>query len=80
MDMILVSPEARGQGVGRSLFTHWQNMMIARGFETIMTSCEANETEPKMWHLKNGFKACGTLTFGQFQPEAEIFLIKEINP
>lgn len=79
MDMIQVSPEYQRCGIGRSLFRFWETKMRECHATTLMTSSVASEQEPQAWHRSNGFRESGSISFGAFQPEAEVFLIKDIR-
>jgi ribosomal protein S18 acetylase RimI-like enzyme len=79
MDMIQVSPEHRRCGIGKSLFRFWETAMREQHAITLMTSSVADEPEPRAWHQSNGFRESGSVSFGAFQPEAEVFLIKDLR-
>ena len=78
MDMIRVQQEKQKMGIGTKLYEKWEEDMRNKGYSTIMTSSELQETSPQIWHKRNGFYEAGVLSFGKFQTEKEIFLIKDI--
>lgn len=78
MDMILVVPEHRRRGIGRSLFRYWEAAMRQSQATILMTSSVADEPAPQAWHRGNGFRDAGIVTFGSFQPSAEKFLVKDL--
>lgn len=78
MELIHVVEDRRRSGVGTALVALWEAQMRAAGARLLMTSCMADELAPQAWHRRNGFQDCGDLRFGLVQPEAELFLVKDI--
>lgn len=78
MEMIQVAAERRRQGVGTALVQAWQAAMAARGEKVLMTSSVESAVEPQAWHRRNGFRESGRLTFGQVEPDGELFFVKDI--
>lgn len=79
MDLIWVLEPYRQRGIGNNLFHFWEKEMKQLGAKILMTSSMMDEPEPQMWHKRNGFRKCGQLTFGQQQPTAEVFFVKDLN-
>lgn len=79
MDMVYVAPEQRGSGIGRKMLRHWEMLMLAKGADVLMTSSVADELEPQAWHRSNGFHEQGRISFGSFQPQSEVFFIKDLS-
>ena len=77
-DMIWVIPPHRRRGLGGSLFQHRETAMREQQATQLMTSSVADEKEPQEWHRSNGFREAGAISFGKFQPESEVFLIKDL--
>lgn len=78
MDLIWVMENHRRQGVGTALFDFWEQGMKKRGARVLMTSAMSDELEPQTWHKRNGFRECGQLTFGRYQPRPEVFFTKDV--
>ena len=78
MDMIRVTDGQRKKGYGTAMFSFWEAEMCKQGANVLMTSSCLSETEPQTWHKRNGFEESGQLTFGQHEPEPELFLIKNL--
>ncbi|MGP3712837.1 GNAT family N-acetyltransferase [Brucella sp. RRSP16] len=78
MDMIWVIPQYRRRGIGGSLFQHWESAMREQQATQLMTSSVADEKEPQQFHRSNGFREAGAISFGKFQPQSEVFLIKDL--
>ena len=78
MDMIHVLQDQRCSGIGTALFNFWEDEMRRRGAKVLMTSSTHYEDEPQAWHTRNGFEPSGELTFGQHEPVAERFFIKNL--
>jgi len=78
MDMIRVVEKFRNKGIGKQLYTAWEEKMENSGAEVLMTSSMSDEIEPQEWHIKNGFQECGNLTFGKLQDTPELFFVKNL--
>lgn len=79
LDMIRVIEGEQRRGVGSAMFSFWQDEMIKRGSDILMTSSLRDELEPQAWHWRNGFRESGKLTFGSFEPKTEVFFVKELR-
>jgi len=75
MNMIWIDEEYRGQGVGKKIVLHWEEIMRQRGFELIMTSTQSNE-EAQHFYRKIGYRDAGCLLL-ETQP-LEVILTKNL--
>lgn len=78
MDMIGVDDEFQRAGIGTMLLRRWEEDMKAMGAKIVMTSCMSDEPEPRAWHERNGYRECGSVTFGKLQTVPEVFMEKEL--
>ncbi len=74
-NLIYIADEFQRRGFGKELMEHWERDMKSQGFNTLMTSTQADE-EAQHFYRKLGYKDCGGLILDS-QP-TEIFLIKSI--
>lgn len=77
--LLLLRPEARGQGAGTALMLQWEEDMRLRGYGLLMTSTRADENA-QHFYRKLGYQDAGGLLLpvsGYEQP-MEIFLIKQL--
>lgn len=79
LDMIRVLPDHQRQGIGTALFFFWEKEMAQRQAPSLITSAVSSEQAPQAWHIRNGFRPCGKITFGKFQPESETFFVKDFR-
>jgi GNAT superfamily N-acetyltransferase len=76
INMLFVLDGYRGVGIGRCLTLFWEEKMLSKGYRTIMTSTQQNETAQHFYtHL--GYIATGG--FVQSSGEYEIVFSKEIG-
>lgn len=78
-DLLYITEEHRGRGLGRLLMTRWEQAMKDRGFDLAMTSTQSDESA-QGFYRKLGYRDCGVLTLpfpGHEQP-AELILAKTI--
>jgi len=75
MNMIWIDAAYRGQGIGKYVVLHWEELMSQKGFELVMTSTQADE-EAQHFYRKLGYKDAGCLLL-ETQP-LEIFLTKKL--
>jgi ribosomal protein S18 acetylase RimI-like enzyme len=79
MSLIMVKPDHQKRGIGTAMFNFWEQAMREKGAKVLLTSSDYDELDPQAWHKRNGFEACGQLTFGTFQPTPEIFFVKNLK-
>ncbi len=75
-NLLYIADKFQRRGFGRKLLEHWERDMKSKGFNTLMTSTQADE-EAQHFYRKLGYKDCGGLILDS-QP-TEIFLIKLIG-
>jgi GNAT superfamily N-acetyltransferase len=76
MNMLFVLDGYHGTGIGKKLTLFWEEQMRSKGYETLMTSTQQNETAQHFYtHL--GYLAIGG--FMQSSGEYEILFSKEIG-
>jgi ribosomal protein S18 acetylase RimI-like enzyme len=66
----------RRRGLGTELLGFWENEMIQRGYQLVMTSTQSNE-DGQFFYRKRGYKDAGVLLLPG-EP-GELFLIKELS-
>ncbi|GIP21631.1 GNAT family N-acetyltransferase [Paenibacillus sp. J22TS3] len=76
MNMLWIHEEYRGQGMGRSVVTHWEREMYAKGFRLVMTSSLSNE-QAQHFYRQLGYMDAGSLLL-QNEP-MEIIFTKTLN-
>ncbi|GHU36457.1 N-acetyltransferase [Clostridia bacterium] len=76
MNMLYVIDGYRGVGIGRRLTQFWEDQMRLKGFGTLMTSTQQNETAQHFYTLL-GYRSIGG--FMQSSGEYEIIFSKEIG-
>lgn len=77
MNMLFLLEEHRGKGFGKALVRDWEGRMARAGFQTVMTSTQADESA-QHFYRRIGYRDCGALFLPQ-QPATEIFLIKTVQ-
>jgi ribosomal protein S18 acetylase RimI-like enzyme len=76
MNMLYVLDGCRGAGIGRRLTQFWEEQMRLKGYATLMTSTQQNETAQHFYtHLC--YRSIGG--FMQSSGEYEIIFLKEIG-
>lgn len=76
MNMLYVLEPYRGQGAGRLLVRHWEDVMLAGGHDYVMTSTASDEYAQHFYHQ------LGYSTVGGFMPQDgpyEVILGKSIG-
>lgn len=73
MNMLWIDEKYRGQGIGKKVVLHWEEIMRQRGFKLIMTSTQSNE-EAQHFYRKMGYRDAGCLLL-ETQP-LEVILTK----
>jgi len=58
MNMIKVSPEYRGEGIGAKMVGYWENKMRERGFDRVLTTTQQNENAQHFYNAV-GYRAIG---------------------
>lgn len=79
MEIIRILPAHRRTGIGTALFLKWEKDMLGRGLHLLMTSSEADEIEPQIWHRRNGFTEAGSIQLPGIQSAREVFFVKQIG-
>ncbi|GHV06093.1 hypothetical protein FACS1894217_04110 [Clostridia bacterium] len=74
MNMLFLLPEHRGEGYGKQLTEYWENEMRAKGYKTLMTSTQQNESA-QHFYTRLGYRSVGG--FVQPDGEYEIIFVKE---
>lgn len=69
MNMLYVFEKYRGKGFGRRLVSFWESDMLRQGFNTFMTSTQADEYA-QHFYFKLGYEA-----IGGFRPDNDIYEI-----
>jgi N-acetylglutamate synthase-like GNAT family acetyltransferase len=77
--LIRVLPDSRHQGVGRALLGFLENELGAAGHRILLSSSQADEREPQMWHGQMGFAECGRLESINDGGVDEVFFRKELG-
>lgn len=75
MNMIWIDEPYRGQGIGKQVVLYWEALMKDKGFQTVMTSTQSNESA-QHFYRKLGYKDMGSLLF-ENEP-LEVIMIKKI--
>ena len=78
-NMLFVKDDKRGHGCGHALMTHWENEMLNRGYDLVMTSTRADETA-QHFYRKLGYQDIGgfVLPFPGHEQPTELILAKEL--
>lgn len=76
MNMLYINEKYRGQGIGRELVEFWENAMISKGFDIVMTSTLSNE-RAQDFYRGLGYKDAGSLLL-ENEP-LEIIFTKKLN-
>ncbi len=79
MTLIRVLPDSRHQGVGRALLRFLERELHAAGHRVLLSSSQADEREPQMWHWHVGFAECGRLEAINDGGVDEVFFRKELG-
>lgn len=74
--LIRVAPVHQRQGVGRSLLAFLEEELRARGHAALLSSSQADESEPQAWHRRQGFAECGILAGVNSGGVGEVFFRK----
>ena len=74
--MLFVDEKYRGQGFGTRLMRYWENDMKTRGYKTVLTSTQSDETA-QHFYRKLGYSDCGCLLLDL--QAAEIFFSKTLE-
>jgi N-acetylglutamate synthase-like GNAT family acetyltransferase len=76
--LIIVRPECRGKGIGRSLLEFLEEHIRSQGIKVLYSSSQVNEAEPQKWHKYMGFKECGIINGINSGDIGEVFYMKNI--
>lgn len=60
MNMLYFLDSERGKGYGTKLVEFWENEMLSKGFNIVLTSTQSNE-DAQFFYRKRGYKDCGSL-------------------
>ena len=78
LTLIIVDKEYRKKGVGRSLLLFLEKHLRSLGFNRLLSSSTANESDPQAWHKKVGFKEVGLVDEINIDGVGEKFFLKNI--
>lgn len=73
IELILVSSEHRGRGIGRLMLNYLLDFLAANQYKVLLSSAQVNEAAPQRWHRKMGFEECGILNGINEDGVGEIF-------
>ncbi|TXK80673.1 GNAT family N-acetyltransferase [Paenibacillus sp. N3.4] len=76
--LIIVRPEYRKQGIGKTLLEYLEDHLRKQGIKTLYSSSQVNEAEPQKWHRHMGFKECGIINGINPGDIGEVFFLKSI--
>lgn len=75
MNMLFVLEEYRGNGIGTALVREWERLAAENGYDTVMTSTQANEAS-QHFYRKMEYRDLGGFT--PFGEEFEIIMGKRL--
>ena len=78
LTLIIVDKEYRKKGVGRSLLLFLEKHLRSLGFNRLLSSSTANDSDPQAWHKKVGFKEVGLVDEINIDGVGEKFFLKNI--
>ena len=80
MDLIWVSEDYRGMGIGTQLLAYLEHYLVGEGYTYLYTSSEEDELTPQTWHQRHGFQKCGVLSAINLPHDttSEVFFYKHI--
>lgn len=76
--LIFVNDEYRNAGVGSKMMDFLETHLRSHGHEIVMSSSQANESEPQAWHRAVGFEECGIINGLNEGGIGEIFFRKKL--
>lgn len=76
--LIIVSPECRGQGVGRNMLEYLEGHLRSKDLRSLYSSSQINEVDPQKWHRKMGFTECGIINGINSGNVGEVFFVKSV--
>lgn len=74
--LIWIVPEHRRQGVGRHMLRYLEEHLRSAGYDRLLSSSQASETEPQAWHRHVGFADSGRLANCNYGGDDEVFFCK----
>lgn len=75
MNMLWIDEEYRGKGIGKKVVLYWENLMIHKGFNLVMTSTQSDE-DAQHFYRKLGYRDAGCLLLDT-QP-LEVIMTKKL--
>lgn len=75
MNMLMLTEDRRGSGIGREFVQFWENEMKKKGHDVVMTSTQSDE-EAQHFYRKIGYTDSGSFVLPG-EP-AELILIKQL--
>ena len=78
MNLIYLLEEYRGKGIGKILVEYWENSMKEKGYHSVITSTQSNESA-QHFYRKIGYTDIGGFIIPGIQKELEILLIKNLT-
>ncbi|TDF95162.1 GNAT family N-acetyltransferase [Paenibacillus piri] len=76
--LIIVRPELREIGIGKSMLHFLEEHLRKQGIHTLYSSSQINEAEPQKWHRHLGFKECGIINGINPGEIGEVFFVKSL--
>ena len=67
---LAVAPKAQGRGIATRLLEHEADLAVEHGYTHIQESTATTATWSIRWHLKNGYRIIGCVTWGLTPCEA----------
>ena len=79
-NLIFISDDFRGKGLGKELMTYWEKEMRALGYGLVITSTQTDENA-QYFYRKLGYKegGCLILDVPEYAQPMEMFFVKSIK-
>ncbi|MFX1481626.1 MAG: GNAT family N-acetyltransferase [Promethearchaeota archaeon] len=77
--MIFVLDGYRNEGIGLKILAFLEDYLRSRGHNQLLSSSQANESEPQAWHRSVGFSECGIISGINEDGIGEIFFRKDLK-
>lgn len=78
ISIVSVAEDYRGKGTGKRMIGFLEKYLTKNGHKFLYSSSQSNESQPKKWHRKVGFKTCGHIKSMNKGNIDEIFFRKNI--
>jgi len=76
--LVFVQEECQGQGISRAILVFLEVYLRDRGYDTLLSSAQVNESAPQAWHRAVGFRECGILAGINEGGIGEVFFRKSL--